>query len=281
MKLLWFNVTVLTIVLLVLLISEYWKLAHYEFFRCNSIQISKHYMRVEYTYDELSYYAELPRDFLVKAKNIRDYGLYYDAYGMPQLMRLRKNTSVQSVTFLVTVILMVASYTDLFTLYGLQIMSMSLFIADTFLDARKDCVRNLTFISEDDSSLHSQIFQMLFYADIFKRPLFFVMHAFAIISLIGGVVLLYYNPNVNYEFYKVCSELPYTLYPVPIKNLVLMVTDGLDNVTQPVLMSMIVYLYNLMLMVYIKRLFPWDMVWYNKYKSSYLTLTVNDDYVKD
>ena len=267
MKLLWFNVTILVLALLALLINDYLKLVRYEFFKCSSVRMSKKSMCVEYVYDELSLYAELPKDFFIKAKDIQDYGLYYDSTGRPQLMRLRRNTPVQSLAFAVIVILMIGSYIDIFTLYGLQLFGIALFIVDTSLDMRKDCVRNFTLISEEDSSLQSNVFQMLFYDNIFKQPLYLVMHILAAASVIIGFGLLYCNPNVNYEFYRICSELPYTLYPLPIKNLVLMLTKDNSELVQLVVMTLPVYLYNIIVMLYIRRLFPWNMIWYNKYKS--------------
>lgn len=281
MKLLWFNVTILMVVLLTLLINDYSKLIRYEFYKCSSVRMSKKSMCVEYIYDELSLYAELPRNFFIKAKDIQDYGLYYDSTGRPQLMRLRRNTPVQSVAFGVIVTLMIGSYIDIFVLYGLQLFGIILFIVDTFLDMRKDCVRNFTLMSEEDSSLQSNMFQMLFYNSVFKQPLYIVMHILAATSLIIGFRLLYCNSNINYEFYRICSELPYTLYPIPIKNLVLMFTDDNSKLAQLVVMTLPVYLYNIIVMLYIRRLFPWDMIWYNKYKSKYLNLRVHDNSLQE
>ena len=93
--------------------------------------------------------------------------------------------------------------------------------------------------------------------------------------------LLYCNSNINYEFYRICSELPYTLYPLPIKNLVLMFTKDNSELTQLVVMTLPVYLYNLIVIMYIRRLFPWNMIWYNKYKSKYLNLRVPDNSLQE
>lgn len=281
MKLLWFNVTILVVVLLALLINDYSKLIRYEFYKCSSVRMSKKSMCVEYIYDELSLYAEVPRDFFIKAKDIQDYGLYYDSTGRPQLMRLRRNTPVQSVAFVAIVTLMIGSYIDTVMLYGLQLFSIILFIADTFVDMRKDCVRNITLISEEDSSLQSNLFQTLFYDSILKRPVYLVMHVLAAASLIIGFGLLYCNSNINYEFYRICSELPYTLYPIPIKNLALMFIDNNSKLAQLVAMTLPVYLYNVIVMLYIRKLFPWNMIWYNKYKSKYLNLKVPKDYLPE
>lgn len=280
MKLLWINTALFTVVMLVLLALEYHALATYRFYKCISVRFSKKSMCVEYVSDDVSYFAQMPRDLYIKTKNIRDYGLYYNKEGMPQLACLRCNSITQSVAFTAAAIFVLASYTDIFTYYFLQVLGIIIFIADTILDMKKSCVYDIAAIEEEDRDLCGGLFTLCFYDSSYTKPAYITMNILAFVAVVIGALLLYTTPNgstVNYEFQKICSDVPYVLYPVLIKNIILTDLTNSDMLIQSVTQSMVVYLYNLFLLVYVRKIFPWDYVWYHKYKSKYLNLIVRDN----